>query len=50
MNRRLGVFLVWLALLAIAALLVGSLLDFVPTKFRDWLRYIVIPLAVFWFT
>jgi uncharacterized membrane protein len=49
MNRRLGVFLVWLALLAIAALLVGSLLDFVPTKYRDWLRYIVIPLAVLWF-
>ena|SRR2546422_11513151 len=48
MGKIRGVFLM-LLLFAVTAILVGTLLDFIPWDIRRLLGYIIIPIAVLWF-
>jgi hypothetical protein len=49
MRRLLGGLVVWFVLFLIAAMAVGSVSEFIPTTFQDFLGYIVIPAAILWF-
>jgi hypothetical protein len=49
MKKRLFGLLIWIALFVIAAMIIGSLLDFLPRDVRTWLGYIVILVAILWF-
>jgi hypothetical protein len=53
MRKKVGAFPNVLLLFAVTAMLVGSLLSFIPTRIREWLGYIIIPVAVLlysWFS
>ena len=43
MHRRFIGLLVWLALFIVAAMVIGSLLGFIPWNIRRWGAYLVIP-------
>ena len=49
MTRRLSSIFILVLLFAVTAMIVGTLLDFIPWDIRRSLGYVVVPVAVLWF-
>jgi RsiW-degrading membrane proteinase PrsW (M82 family) len=46
---RLGAIFIWVLLIAVTAMIVGAIFDFVPWDICRYLGYVIVPLAVLWF-
>jgi hypothetical protein len=48
MTRRLIFAVVWLLVFVVTAMIVGTILGFVPWGIRRYLGYVIVPLALLW--
>ncbi len=49
MTKRLIAVFISVLVFAVTAMIVGTILDFIPWDIRRYLGYIIIPVAVLWF-
>jgi hypothetical protein len=49
MTKRLIAVFIWVLVFAVTAMIVGTILDFIPWDIRRYLGYVIIPVAVLWF-
>jgi hypothetical protein len=49
MTRRLVSVVIWVLVFVVTAMIVGTILGFIPWGIRRYLGYVIVPVAVLWF-